>query len=111
MIDKHVATDRAEPRNPVSIAVNCRPYVSRANVRTADGVMQNYSIDGACIEAACPFRPGTILVVRMLCYPSEGIDDAAGDWPRSMGLAEVRWHQARETKYGMRHVMGLRYLA
>jgi len=110
MTDDHATTERVAPRNSTSVAVHCRPYVSSGNVRAADGIMQNFSTDGACIETTCPFKPGTILIVRMLRYPSEGIDSAGNDWPRTMGLAEVKWYQAHETDDGVRHAMGIRYL-
>ena len=110
MTDNHATTERASPRNPTSVAVNCRPYGSSSSLRAADGVMHNYSLEGVCIETTCAFKPGTILIVRMLRYPSESIDGSASEWPRSMGLAEVRWHQTLDTDDGVRHAMGLRYL-
>ena len=105
----HATTERAAPRNATSVSVILRPYASSETVRDIDGVMYNVSIDGALIETTRSFKPGTILIVRMLDYPSEIIESACDAWPRSMGLAEVRWQRTHETETGLRHTMGVRY--
>lgn len=102
--------ERSAPRNPTAMAVSCRPYVSSGDVRAADGVMHNFSAEGALIETTRSFNPGTILIVRMLVFSSEKSDSPEEACPRSIGLAEVKWHHAVDTDEGPRHAMGIRYL-
>ncbi|WP_054700282.1 hypothetical protein [Desulfosarcina cetonica] len=64
---------------------------------------------GAYIETAHPFKPGTILIVRMVRYPSSQTDREAVEGVRSIVLAEVRWRRERLAAGGPIYGMGLRY--
>lgn len=100
---------RAAPRNPTEAAVTCQPYASSETIYTCDGVMRNFSSEGSYIETSHNFKPGTILIVRMLRYPTmtSSIPDDAR--PRSFSLAEVKWRQELDTDNDIRYGIGLRY--
>jgi hypothetical protein len=104
------STKRAVQRHWVETTITCRPFVSDRPSRTVDGMMRNFSSRGAYIEAFRPFKPGTILIVRMIRYPSMplSVDDA--DRPLSICLAEVKWLQELTEKTPVRYGMGMRYL-
>lgn len=101
---------RISSRRPTTDAViTCRPYGSHGDTHSVEGVMRNVSREGACIETAHRFKPGTILIVRMVRYPSSRTDREAVEGVRSIVLAEVRWRKDRHTADGPIYGMGLRY--
>ena len=53
---------------------------------------------------------GTILIVRMLQYPSVIFVPDSGNQPRTICLAEVKWFQELAKSNGHRYGMGLKYL-
>jgi hypothetical protein len=104
------AKRRADQRNPIEAGITCRPFASDNAVRTADGVMRNFSGSGSCIETSCIFKPGAILIVRMIRYPLMPTSMADQERPRSICLAEVRWQRELAGETPVRYAMGLRYL-
>ncbi|BBO93005.1 hypothetical protein DSCOOX_61850 [Desulfosarcina ovata subsp. ovata] len=72
--------------------------------------MRNFSSDGAYIETDRPFTPGTILIVRMIRYPTMTVDPETDERPRLICLAEVRWIQERMDDGRPCYGMGLRYI-
>ena len=107
--EKKVAV-RVAPRNPTEAAVTCRPYASSGSIHTTDGVMRNFSNGGFYIETSRKYQSGTILIVRMVCYPNLAECVAVDHWPRSIGLAEVRWGQELTDEKAIRFGFGLKYL-
>jgi hypothetical protein len=103
-------TRRAARRNPIEAVVTCRPYASDNTAPQSDGIMRNFSGYGSYIETCCTFKPGTILIVRMLGYPTLPPMTDAADLPRSICLAEVKWQQDLSTEASNRYGIGLRYL-
>lgn len=103
-------TRRAARRNAIEAVVTCRPYASDNTAPTSNGVMRNFSGGGSYIETCCTFQPGTILIVRMLCYPPLPSLTAEADQPRSICLAEVKWQHELCTETPNRYGVGLRYL-
>jgi hypothetical protein len=101
---------RTARRNLIEATVTCRPYVSDSAVRSEDGVMRNFSGSGSYIETCRTFKPGTILIVRMLRYPPLPSLTAEADQPRSMFLAEVKWQQELGAEDPNRYGIGLIYL-
>jgi hypothetical protein len=71
--------------------------------------MRNFSSGGSYIETTDKYPSGTILIVRMLRYPStpSSLDD---ERPRSICLAEVKWRRAVADETAIRYGIGLRYL-
>ncbi len=102
--------ERTTPRNPIEAAITCQPYASIAADCASDGVMRNYSSQGSYIETSHNFKSGTILIVRMGQYPPMTSCQADDAWPRSIGLAEVKWRQELADETSMRYGMGLKYI-
>ena len=100
---------RTAPRNPTEAAVTCQPYASSETINSSDGVMRNFSSEGSYIETSRNYKSGTILIVRMLHYPTmvSSIPDEAR--PRSFFLAEVKWGQELAGDNTIRYGIGLRY--
>ncbi len=101
---------RDDERFIAEVEIICRPYTSAGNVRSAQGVLRNFSSRGSYIEIDRNFKSGTILIVRTVgCLP-EPSSTGSNDNPRSICLGEIKWGQeltdAMEPRYGM----GLRYL-
>jgi len=102
---------RAAPRSPTETAITCRPYVSHRTVQTADGVMRNFSSHGSYVETSGQYKSGTILIVRMLRYPSVISTMQCDSQPRTICLAEVKWcRKLIEGNSNRRYGMGLKYL-
>jgi hypothetical protein len=103
-------TKRAVHRNPIEAAITCRRYASNRTAQPADGVMRNFSGRGSYIETYRAFKPGTILIVRMLRFPSLPWVTGDADQPRTICLAEVKWQQKLGADTPNRYGIGLRYL-
>jgi hypothetical protein len=109
MINKKIVK-RAASRSPTEAAITCRPYDSRGAVQTTDGVMRNFSSQGSYVETSGKFESGTILILRMLRYPSANATLADENQPRTIGLAEVKWRHKLSAGNGNRYGMGLKYM-
>lgn len=72
--------------------------------------MRNFSEQGSYIEVPHQFPTGTILLVRMLRFPTSPRLKVDQDGPRSICLAEVKWQQELRDENTTRFGMGLRYL-
>lgn len=72
--------------------------------------MRNFSGSGSYIETRSTFKPGTILIVRMLRYPRLPSMTAEAGQPRSICLAEVKWQHELSAEASNRYGIGLRYL-
>lgn len=101
---------RIAPRNHTDAVVTCRPYGSTGAVRTADGVMRNFSSGGSYIETTDSYPSGTILILRMVRYPSIPASIEDNEHPRTICLAEVKWRRALADESAVRYGIGLRYL-
>lgn len=102
--------ERAAPRNPTEAVITCRPYTSCGSMRATDGVMRNYSSQGSYVETVHRFKSGTILILRMVRYPSIPSTIACEARPPSICLAEVKWQQELVDEKTTRYGMGLRKL-
>ncbi|WP_459904081.1 hypothetical protein, partial [Desulfosarcina cetonica] len=90
--------------------VTCRPYSSRGAFDAIDGVMANFSSQGSYVETSHEFKSGTILILRVVCYPNMPSSMPDVQQPRSICLAEVKWRQKLTDENAIRYGMGLRYL-
>jgi hypothetical protein len=108
MEEKEIA--RVSSRNSIETAITCRPYLSTGAICASDGIMRNFSIQGAYIETSHNYQFGTILIMQIMCYPRMGECMGDGDWPPSICLAEVKWRQELIDENSVRYGMGLRYL-
>jgi hypothetical protein len=110
MKKEHPYDLRADERVATIVEVICRPYTSTGNVRSAKGVMRNFSSQGSYIETDLKFNSGTILIVRMVgCLPTPSSADI-DEKPRSICLGEIKWRQNLMDEEDGRYGMGLRYL-
>ena len=101
---------RAVDRVATEVAVVCRPYASTGNVRSAQGVLRNYSSQGAYIETDLKCKSGAILIVRIVgCLPVPSYADE-NEKPRSICLGEIKWQRDLMNEKNRRFGMGLRYL-
>jgi len=101
---------RASPRNQTIAAIQCQPYTSSGAVRASDGVMCNFSSEGIYIETAYKYKPGSIILVRVVNYQSNLISSFENKQPRSISLAKVKWNHSTFHKNTTRFGMGLKYL-
>lgn len=99
---------RKASRTPTEASITCRPY-SSGGARATDAVMRNFSSGGSYIEASRPYQSGTILLVRMIRYPSPPVEPMTG-CPPSICLVEVKWLQPLAEGDDLRFGMGLRCL-
>jgi hypothetical protein len=110
MKKEHPYDLRADERVATIVEVICRPYTSTGNVRSAKGVMRNFSSQGSYIETDLKFNSGTILIVRMVgCLPTPSSAESS-EKPRSICLGEIKWRQNLMDEEDGRYGMGLRYL-
>lgn len=102
--------DRAALRNLTEAAITCRPFTSSGTTRASDGLMHNFSSEGFYIETTGEYRAGTILIVRMVGYPHIPTSMVDEGRPRSICVAEVKWHQQLAEGDPVRYGMGLKYI-
>lgn len=102
--------ERMAPRKPIEAVIECRPFASNGAICASDGFMLNYSRRGAYIETFHEYKSGTILILRTVHHPSMSLSMTHGDWPPSICLAEIKWHQELAEDNVVRYGMGLRYL-
>lgn len=101
---------RATQRSPTEAAISCRPYFGSGLVHSVEGIMRNFSTRGSYVETPRRFEPGTILVVRMLRYPSVISAPDGTNQPRTICLAKVIWGHELSEGDRNRYGMGLKYL-
>lgn len=105
-----IKTERVSPRNPTEAAITCRPYTSTGRVCASAGVMRNFSSQGFYIETSRKYQSGTILIMRMVRYPTVTPSIADEERPRSICLAEVKWRQELAGENAIGYGIGLRYI-
>jgi hypothetical protein len=104
------AKHRVAQRMATDAAITCRPYASSGATRESDGVMRNFSSGGNFIETTHNYKPGTILIMRVVRYPPMRSSMAADGLPRSICLAEVKWGREVAEENATRYGIGLRYI-
>lgn len=107
--DKRVI-ERVGPRSPIEAGITCRPYASSGATRASDGVMRNFSSGGSYIESSHKYKSGTILILRMVRYPTIPSSIPNEERPRSICLAKVKWQQELADHNAIRYGIGLKYL-
>jgi len=107
--EKKVVT-RADTRNPTEATIICRPYASSGAICASDGIMRNFSSGGAYIETSHNFKTKTILILRVVRYPSMSSSITDLERPRSICLAQVKWRQVLAEENAIRYGIGLKYL-
>ena len=105
-----IQIERSSLRISTEIPIVCRPYTSSFAMRTTEGIMRNFSVNGSYIETSYDFKPGEILVVRTVSYPPLPTSTPNEQWPRTFCLVEVKWVLKLPDKNERKFGIGLRYL-
>ena len=100
---------RDSHRITTKTTVQCQLYSSACNIKTVKGVMNNFSNSGYYIETSEQYKPGNILLVKVINYQSNSNFDHEGKQPRSVSLATVKWNN-RISSDDIRFGIGLKYL-
>lgn len=101
---------RTDERFATEAEIICQPYGSTRTMRSVQGVIRNFSRGGLYIEIDHAFKAGTILMVRMVGYPSSPATAECREKPRSICLGEIKWRRDLGPVEAPRYGMGLRYL-
>ncbi len=103
----HQIENRQRGRTACELRAECLKLSGRSDVFTARSI--NYHQDGIVLVSRKAVKPGTLLVVRVLNFPSAQVL-AGNAGLRSTGLAEVRWVEEFMDTDGLAYAMSLRYL-
>lgn len=99
--------NRQRERTSLEFRAECLKLSGRSDVFIARSI--NYNQGGVELVSKKAVKPGTLLVVRVLNFPSAHIPGGNAGI-RSTGLAEVRWMDEIMDAEGLSYAMGLRYL-
>jgi len=69
----------------------------------------NHSKGGMCLESAEPFKPGTVLYIRLNNAPGAQLRRGKRDHLRTSTLAEVKWGREFRDKFGTYYRLGVKY--
>jgi hypothetical protein len=69
----------------------------------------NHSRGGMCLESAEPFKPGSILFVRLNNAPADQIYHGNREYLRTSTLAEVKWSREFCDKFSTYYRLGVKY--
>ena len=87
--------NRQDRRSRTDQSIDCRPFSLVYETDQSEGVLRNFSDDGAYVELPRPYYKGNVLMLRLL---DEQGAAAAGEGGacRSHCLAEVKWARPLE---------------
>jgi hypothetical protein len=69
----------------------------------------NHSRKGMCIEAAAPFKPGSVFYIRLGNATSDQVYHRNRKYLRTSTLATVMWCREQRDSFGTFYRLGLRY--
>jgi hypothetical protein len=69
----------------------------------------NHSKGGMCLEVAEPFRPGSVLFIRLNNAPVDQIYHGNREHLRTSTLAEVKWSRECRDKFSTYYQLGVKY--
>ena len=69
----------------------------------------NHSRGGMCLEAPEPFKPGSVLFVRLNNAPEDQLYQDNRQHLRTTTLAEVKWCREFRDKYSTYYRLGVKY--
>ena len=69
----------------------------------------NHSKGGMCLEAAEPFKPGSVLYIRLGNVPADQVYHGNQDHLRTTTLAEVKWSREYRDKFSTYYRIGVKY--
>jgi hypothetical protein len=96
-------------RSETTLYIDCQLLSLANQTNQRNGILYNYSLEGAYIELPCPYRKGNILWIRPQPKPPASPDEKAGAC-HCMGLVEVIWVRTVESTPSLRFGIGLKML-
>lgn len=102
--------NRQDNRRGVAVSIDCQPFSLVYETHQSEGVLYNYSDEGAYVELPRPYNKGNILMMRLLEASRASLDEEASAC-RPMGLAEVKWVRHIEGAGPRRYGIGLKMLS
>lgn len=105
-----MADKRQDNRSGVAVSIDCQPFSLVYETYQSEGILRNYSDEGAYVELPRSYYKGNILMMRLLEESPTPLDDAAGTC-RPMSLAEVKWVRHIEGVGPPRYGIGLKMLS
>jgi len=69
----------------------------------------NHSKNGMCLEAAEPFKPGSVLYIRLGNAPIDQVYQSTRKHLRTSTLAEVKWSREYQDKFNTYYRIGVKY--
>lgn len=69
----------------------------------------NHSKGGMCLEVAEPFKPGSVLYIRLDKAPDDQVYHGNQDLLRISTLAEVKWIREYQDKFSTYYRVGVKY--
>lgn len=101
---------RISIRHSIKISITFRPFISKDSICVSNGVMINFSKDGAAIKTLDKYPAGTILIFRIVGCHITPSSTAEKITPRSIGLSEVMWCKELFNESLIGYGMGIKYL-
>ena len=69
----------------------------------------NHSRGGMCLESAEPFKPGSVLYIRLNNAPDDQLYHGNRDHLRTSTLGEVKWSRECRDKFSTYYQLGVKY--
>ena len=69
----------------------------------------NHSRGGLCLEAAEPFKSGSVLYIRLGNAPADQVYQSNQEHLRTTTLAEVKWSREYRDKFSTYYRIGVKY--
>ncbi len=69
----------------------------------------NHNRDGMCLEAPEPFKPGTVLYIRLDKTPADQIYQGQRQHLRTNTLGEVKWCEEFQDEFSTYYRIGIKY--
>mgnify|MGYP001821763541 CR=1 FL=1 len=102
--------NRQDIRSGVAVSIDCQPFSLVYETHQSEGILRNYSDEGAYVELSRPYHKGNIVMMRLLEESPAPLDEEAAAC-RPMGLAEVKWVRHIEGVGPQRYGIGLKMLS
>jgi len=105
---RNTADQRKDKRIISHAPIIIAPFSTRFH-REYASMTFNHSINGMCLEAAEPFKPGYVLFIRLGNAPVDQVYH--GNWKhlRTSTLAEVKWCREFRDNFNTYYRIGVKY--
>ena len=103
-----VADHRADERIPSHAPLIISRFSTRFH-REYASMTFNHSRGGMCLESAEPFKPGSVLFIRLNSAPDDQLYHGNREHLRTSTLAEVKWSLECLDKFSTYYRVGVKY--